>query len=245
MENPVELSPQQIAALDRSITPTRMSTYLSAAAGDGRLGRELYLWDRAVSVAFLADLAILEVALRNAMSAQLERKWGAEWYANTNVPLDDRSSSALHTAWRRISGPKTPGKLVAQCTFGFWRGLLDKGDHAGKEPRRVRCDYEVLWRGVLDRSFPGGRAQAHFDDQRWNREYALAVVSRINDLRNRVAHHEPLVNGFPLSGQRKRVSAEAVYDDFLRLAAMLDRDLHSLLETTSQVPGLLAARPGP
>lgn len=243
MENPVELSPEQIAALDRSITPTRMSTYLSAASGDTLLARELYLWDRAVSVGFLADLAILEVALRNAMSAQLERKWGAEWYANTNVPLDDRSSSALNTAWRRISGPKTPGKLVAQCTFGFWRGLLDKGDHVGKEPRRVRCDYEVLWRGVLDRSFPGGREQARIDGRRWNREYALAVISRINDLRNRVAHHEPLVNGFPLSGQRTRVSAQAAYEDLLRLAAMLDRELHSLIEATSQVPGLLATRP--
>ena len=114
MENPAELSLGQIAALDRSITPPRMSTYLSAAAGDTRLARELYLWDRAVSVGFLADLAILEVALRNAMSAQLERKWGAEWYANREIPLDDRSSSALNTAWRRISGPKTPGKLVAQ-----------------------------------------------------------------------------------------------------------------------------------
>ena len=132
MENPVELSPQQIAALDRLITPPRMSTYRSAAAGDTRLARELYLWDRAVSVGFLADLAILEVALRNSMSTQLERKWGAEWYANTDIPLDDRSSSALNTAWRRVSGPKTPGKLVAQCTFGFWRGLLDKGDHAGR-----------------------------------------------------------------------------------------------------------------
>lgn len=244
MENPVELSPQQIAALDRSITPPRMSTYGSAAAGDTRLARELYLWDRAVSVGFLADLAILEVALRNSMSTQLERKWGAEWYANTDIPLDDRSSSALNTAWRRVSGPKTPGKLVAQCTFGFWRGLLDKGDHAGREPRRVRCDYEVLWRGVLDKSFPGGREQARIDGKRWNREYALNVVSRINDLRNRVAHHEPLVNGFPLSGQRTRVSAQAVFDDFLRLAAMLDRDLHSLIEATSQVPRLLAARPG-
>lgn len=221
----------------------RMSTYLAAASDDKNLARELYLWDRAISVGFLADLAILEVALRNAMSAQLEAKWGVEWYANLSMPLDDRSVSALNTAWGRIAGPKTPDKLVAQCMFGFWRGLLDKGDHAGKPPRRTRCDYEVLWRGVLDKAFPGGRAHARVDGQRWNREYALAVVSRINDLRNRVAHHEPLVNGFPLSGQKKRISAQDAYDDFLRLAAMLDRDLHSLLTATSQVPMHLSNRP--
>ena len=113
--------------------------------------------------------------------------------------------------------------------FGFWRGLLDKGDYTGKAPRRVRCDYEVLWCGVLDRALPGGRAQAQADGRRWNREYVLAVLSRISDLRNRVAHHEPLVKGFSLSGPQTRLSAEDAYKDFLRLAVMLGRDLHSLL----------------
>lgn len=238
------LSPSYAAALDRSITPTRMSTYLSSADGDDDLARELYLWDRALATAFLADLALLEVALRNAMNERLTARWGPEWYKDLAVPFDDRSVQALNTAWNRLAAPKTPGKLVAQCMFGFWRGLLDKGDHTGKSPRRVRCDYEVLWRGVLDGAFPGGRVQAKTDGQRWNREYALAVVSRINDLRNRVAHHEPLVNGFPLSGQRRRLSANEAYEDLLRLAAMLDRDLKALLQSMSAVPGQLADRPG-
>lgn len=43
MEIPLELSPRQIAALDRSIIPTRMSTYLSAVLEDSQLGRGLHL----------------------------------------------------------------------------------------------------------------------------------------------------------------------------------------------------------
>lgn len=234
---------QQIAALDRSITPTRMGTYLSAAAGDADRARTLYLWDRDLAVAFLGDLAILEVALRNAMSARLEAKWGPEWYKNPDMPLDDRSMNTLSTAWGRITGEKTAGKLVAQCMFGFWRGLLDKGDHAGKPPRRVRCDYEELWRGVLDKAFPGGRVQAKKDAKRWNREYALAVVSRVNELRNRVAHHEPLIYGLPLPGQERRLTVQEAHEDTMRLAAMLDRDLHGFLQGRSQVPGLLAGKP--
>ena len=78
---------------------------------------------------------------------------------------------------------------------------------------------------------------------RWNREYALAVVSRVNELRNRVAHHEPLVNGMPLPGQQARLSAKEAHADTLRLAAMLDRDLHAFLVARSQVPLLLANRP--
>ena len=131
---------EYVKALERSITPTRMGPYLAAAGGDAERASRLYLWDRDLAVAFLGDLAILEVALRNAMSRQLEIKWGAEWYKNQAMPLDDRSMATLSTAWKRITGPKTSGRLVAQCMFGFWRGLLDKGDHTGREPRRVRCN---------------------------------------------------------------------------------------------------------
>lgn len=242
-ERPVMVSPEQIAALERSVTPVRLSTYVAAAGGDVRRGRELYIWDRDLSAAFFRDLAILEVALRNAMNDRLTERWGDDWYANPEVPLDDRSTRQLNAAWNRITGDPTPGKLIAQCMFGFWRGLLDKGDHVGKPPRRSRCDYEVLWRGVLDRAFPGGRVQARKDGTRWARDYARAVVSRVNDLRNRIAHHEPLVNGFPLTGQNQRLSAEDAHADCLRLAAMLDRDLTAFLANTTDVRRLLDHRP--
>lgn len=240
----MDMLPEHRAALERSIKPARMGTYLDAAGGDGDRARALYLWDRELATAFFADLAILEVALRNAMSSRLEGKWGPEWYRNPDMSLDDRSLNTLSTAWQRITGERTADRLVAQCMFGFWRGLLDEGGYAGKKPRRVKCDYEVLWRGVLDKAFPGGRALARSEEnQRWNREYAFAVVSRVNELRNRVAHHEPLINGFPLPGQRVRVTAREAHEDTMRLAAMLDRDLHSFLSSRSRVRGILDARP--
>ncbi|MEZ2121561.1 hypothetical protein [Corynebacterium sp. CCM 9203] len=87
----------------------------------------------------------------------------------------------------------------------------------------------VLWRGA--------------ENQRWNREYAFAVVSRVNELRNRVAHHEPLINGFPLPGQRIRVYAKAAHEDTMRLAAILNRDLHTVLSYRSRVREILDAKP--
>lgn len=239
----MQLSTKHLAALERSITPTRMATYLSAAEGDRERARALYLWDRDLSAAFLADLAILEVALRNAMCAQLEARWGIEWFKNLDMPLDDRSLKELNIAWGRVKEPKTPGKLVAQCMFGFWRGLLDKGDHTGKEPRRVRCDYEVLWRGVLNKAFPGGRNHAKQNDSRWNREYALAVVTRVKEVRNRVAHLEPMINGLPLPGQQVRLSPQQAQQDVMGLAAMLDRDLHDFLAVRSQILEVLSKKP--
>ena len=229
-------------ALNRSISIDRIRTYRSAT-NDDNAALDLYLWDRDIATAFLRDLAILEVALRNSMSAQLAHRWGPDWYSNPAMPLDDRSSRALAKAWTEIKEPKTAGKLAAQCMFGFWRDLLDKGDFIGSAPRRIRCDYEVLWRGVLDRAFPGGRQQARLEGKRWSRTYALDVVSRVKALRNRVAHHEPLVNGFPFPGQRSRISIEEAHKDVLRLAAMLDRDLRTFIETWSEVPAIIARRP--
>ena len=40
------LPPNHVKALKRSITPTRMSTYLSETGGDDARACELYLWDR-------------------------------------------------------------------------------------------------------------------------------------------------------------------------------------------------------
>lgn len=239
----MDFTEQEIFALDRSITPARMGAYRAAAAGDPGRARELYLRDRRLAGAFLADLGLLEVALRNAMNRQLALRWGDTWYHNREMPLDDRSLAALSRAWAQVSGERTPGRVVSSCMLGFWRGLLDRGDHVGRPPRRARCDYEVLWRGVLDRAFPGGRAISQADAARWNRDYAHGVVSRVNDLRNRVAHHEPLVNGFPLSGQRRRLSVGEAAADCLRLAGMLDRDLESVLRRTSAVPRILNQSP--
>jgi hypothetical protein len=240
----VELTAVQAAALDKSVAPARMGTYLAAAGRDADGARALYVWDRELAVAFMADLAILEVALRNAMNTQLVARWGPQWFSRMDVALDDRTSRALAEAWRRSAPHRSPDRMVAQCMFGFWRALLDKGDHVGAEPRRVRCDYEQqLWRGVLDKAFPGGKAQASRDGQRWNRSYALAVVSRVNDLRNRVAHHEPLINGFQLTGQHARRTAQQAHEDCMRVAEMLDRDLASLLSATSKVPTVFALRP--
>lgn len=44
------------------------------------LARELYVWNRDLSAAFLADIAFIEIALRNATNAALARRWGDRWY---------------------------------------------------------------------------------------------------------------------------------------------------------------------
>lgn len=67
-DRPTNVSPERTSgahprALDKAITPVRMSTYLARAGRDPAFARRLYVWDRDIAVAPLAEMAILEVAL--------------------------------------------------------------------------------------------------------------------------------------------------------------------------------------
>ena len=243
--------PKQLAALGQAISLDRMATYLVAADNDAMLARDLYVWDRDVSLAILADIAILEVALRNAINDSMATQWGAYWYENSEVELDARSMSQLERAWQALPkstrkdrrDPQLPGRLVARCMLGFWANLLDSGDYIGSEPRRRRIDYETLWRQVIYRAFRGGRVEARSHDARYTREWTHSVVKKVNILRNRIAHHEPLVNGFPLPGQNLRMSASAGHEECMTLARMLDRNLAGWLAGNTRVPELLKSKP--
>lgn len=83
------------AALIKAISPNRLTTYQSASFTSQCDVLDLYVWDRDLAAAAMADIAILEVAMRNAMSKVLEQVAGrADWYA-VDIGLDNRSLRAV------------------------------------------------------------------------------------------------------------------------------------------------------
>ena len=73
---------------------------------------------------------------------------------------------------RRGGVPETHGKVIAELMFGFWRFVLD----ARHSP--------TLWAPALRHAFPHLRPKVRTD--------VYDRVERLNALRNRVAHHEPI-----------------------------------------------------
>lgn len=80
----------------------RMEPYEIAAGGNPQLTIELYGWNLKIGGAFLADLGVAEVLLRNAFDQVLRRKYqtgsdGDAWYDQNGVlferewPLVDRA----------------------------------------------------------------------------------------------------------------------------------------------------------
>jgi hypothetical protein len=96
--------------------------------------------------------------------------------------------------------------------FGFWR-YLSSAAHE-----------KTLWVPALHRAFPRGTDRAlHVD----------GPVGRLHDLRNRVAHHEPLLT----------TDVAGRLADLIGLATRLDPPLGQYLEATSTVANLLTVRP--
>ncbi|MFZ3573837.1 Abi family protein [Streptomyces sp. BH097] len=244
----------QLSLLEPLISRPRLAPFLAATATP-EAAMELYLWNVRLSAAFSEVIALAEVILRNAMAEQLAAAYGATWYARAEL-FDDRTMNGFRTTWRNISMPTDPktrkpakktlrdvpaGKIVAESTFGCWVNLLDRGGARGDGPYLKNVDYDsTLWRKALHKAFPNSGGK---------RTTVFTTASHVRCLRNRTAHHEPLIGGIPLPGQNdargrtRRLALADAHDEVLRLVEYIDKDVASWLGQMSRVPELLSCRP--
>lgn len=245
-------------ALDIHISAQRLGPYMEVAFNDPNLARALYVWNREISSAFFEDISVLEVALRNAIHRALSDRYGDDWYA-TGPVLDSRAVKDLAEAWERIpsnqrsnltTNGKIHGRVVANCMFGFWTNLLDAGGPTSLPAPRDRVHYDTLWdTKKLTRVFKGLKAVAKEAKENPTRAWVHHQVKEVKDIRNRISHHESLVDGYPLTGQHdtnqrpiRRTTREG-HEACMRVARMLDTNLANWIRTSSRVPLLLDHKP--
>jgi len=173
-------------ALEASLSPERMATYIQKAEGDRELALRFYTWNTAISAAFYGPLQGLEIALRNSMHSQLSVTYGQDWYDQLSTGLDAGALRRVEDAKRKLtkgSYPIDPPHMVAELPFGFWVSLLGRGGRsAGGGGQRM--SYEMtLWRPALHKAFPHSRR---------NRRDTHQPLDYLRTFRNRIAHHEPI-----------------------------------------------------
>ncbi|MGB8843690.1 MAG: hypothetical protein WCC64_21775 [Aliidongia sp.] len=180
------LSDPVIAALETSLSPERMATYVTAAGGDRERALRLYTWNTAASAAFYGPLQGLEIALRNAMHRELSKTYGSVWYDNPACGFDtgtENRIAATKEDLRRDGYPVDPPHFVAALSFGFWVTLLGRGGRS-HALGGIRQNYEMtLWRPCLFRAFPHAKL---------SRRAAHTPLDYLRTFRNRIAHHEPI-----------------------------------------------------
>jgi hypothetical protein len=206
--------------IQRHLSAPRLATYVRATGGDLDRAVELYLWNAAVAGALWEVLGHVEVVLRNllhdALTARHQRLARAgQWYDDPIRELSQHARDDITRARQRLQragAPLLPGKIVAELGFGFWRFLLARRYTASLWPA-LRPAFPYL---------PGS-----------DRRLLEAPVARLHVLRNRVAHHEPLLT-VPL-GDR--------HTDLLDVVGFVHPRLRSWLDTHNRLLATLARRP--
>lgn len=215
------------ATLQSVLSADRLQSYLAASGNDLSQALELYVWNSAVSGALYGPLQAVEVGLRNKIHTALTGHFGQDWPSDpTFLALDQRFTDDIAEAGEKIiknwvrknipdgtprasyesvrqtlntqarqpgSGVVTVPRIVAELSFGFWVSMF-------------KSEYQyTLFGPVLSTILPKGT----------KRTAVSGPLQQMKDLRNRIAHHEPI----------HHLKLKARYEEILSIAALLSVEL--------------------
>lgn len=169
-----------------------MNRYLVACNGDKRRAMTLYRKNLKLSQELFTLISCFEVALRNAIDSYYNSHLGNDWLRNAVAPggiFDNsdcsNSARAIQEEITRLNTRYSHSKLVAGLGLGFWRYMFSRNQY--------RAGGQQLLSIFPSRPHSSPSIQ-------YNRAYVEGELKKINDLRNRIAHHEPIcfVSGMPI-----------------------------------------------
>ncbi|MCW2308952.1 Abi family protein [Rhodobium gokarnense] len=163
--------------LEEALSTERFSRYLAWSDGDRARAIELYTLNTKLSEALYVPLQMLEVALRNRIHTVMSEAFHERWFQDDGCLLGDRQPEQLQKALTDIAeqGKEgTSGQIVAELTFGFWTGMLG-------------ANYEQLWQQNLH------KIARKPDGKGLRRKDLSGPLTPIRVIRNRTAHHEPII----------------------------------------------------
>ena len=169
---------------EKIITPARMARYLAACRGNTRKSMTLYRKNIILSQSLFTVISCFEIALRNSIDTHYTTILGNEWLKNAASPagIFDNNKCRLtqkdiNDAIHNLNLHYTHYKLIAEMGFGFWRYLFANNQFmaAGSTLLRIMPS--------KPRTTP---------TIQYNHNFMMNQLAAINDLRNRIAHHEPI-----------------------------------------------------
>ena len=213
--------------LIKEITTARLSSYNTGNNLSDEALLENYIYNIKVAEAFYPALALLEVTLRNKLCFAIESSIKSNWLLaeleNQQI-LDDKEYSKLLESANKLKNTNkkiTNDRLIAEMTFGFWIHLFTKS----YKPK--------LWdkKGFFEKVFP--------NYSRKNNIRSIAPIQNdlmtILRLRNRIFHHEIIING--------KISVESYYQIIMNLLYLMSADMSKLLQNTSRLEQLIKQKP--
>ena len=208
--------------LERMFSSERLRQYLESTAGNKEKAEALYVWNNRVSAAMWEQLAFLEVAIRNTISLQLERRYqklgcSQHWVFDPSGELASSNTKArdqLRQAKNQVlsNGQSLePSQIISELPFGFWHLLLSK-------------KFRFLWPDIAE-GFKGLNTR--------NPTHVSQLLKDLRWFRNRIGHHHSLL----------KIDLEAKDAQIREMSYYVDPDFGKWLEQTSQVKKNLLVYP--
>lgn len=180
--------------LRTTLSDQRLTKYSATSNGDSQKAIDLYYWNSQLSECLYIPLQAWEIALRNRLNLFFCWKYGTNWpftekgtrqlKRNEKQKLDD---AIERQRINRGAAAVSVGSVLADLSPGFWVALLSK---------RYAIPFVWAKNGNLRRIFPHEPAIAQED--------ASDICNKLLDLRNRIAHHEPIFH-LPLDARRGEI----------------------------------------
>lgn len=171
------------SAFVQIMTSARMNRYLLSCGGDSRKAMTLYRKNLQLTQELFTVISCFEVALRNVIDLKCTTILGIDWLKNgANIGgIFDNNRCRLTKQNINDAINKLPSynhfKLVAELGFGFWRFMF------------AQNQYNATNR-ILLQIFPSKPTSTPV--LQYNNTYVFNQLAKLNGIRNRMAHHEPI-----------------------------------------------------
>lgn len=165
------------------MTNARMNRYLLACGGNTRKAMTLYRKNLQLTQELFTVISCFEVALRNAIDATVSPSLGNDWLRNAaatggafDTPRCRLTRDNINDATNKLH-VYSHYKLVAELGFGFWRFMF------------AQNQFNATGR-ILLQIFPSKPISTAA--MQYNNVYVFNQLAQLNEIRNRMAHHEPI-----------------------------------------------------
>lgn len=165
----------------------RLQKYVYACNGDTRKAMTLYRLNLKASQEMFTIVSCFEVALRNAIDNILTQRFGQHWLRDSVQTGGMLSGNNIHrtrniivNAYNELQRHNIymPSKLLSSMEFGVWKYMFS--------PAQYRATGQCLLR-----AFPNKPRSTR--TMQYNNTYMFNELDKVNSLRNRIAHHEPII----------------------------------------------------
>ena len=189
------------------ISKERMHKYLLACNNESKRAMTLYRYNMKLSQEIFALISCFEVALRNRIDKEMKIHFGNDWLRDFILPggqfyYDPRVEGTRRIIEKAYNGlmrehSYSHSKLLSELEFGVWKFMFNNVQYRLGN----RCLLHIF------PNKPKSTKTNRIDNSR-----IFLELDYINNIRNRIAHHEPICFGHPI-----RVDTSYTLNNYARM----------------------------